>query len=195
MNLINNEYEKKVSLIITTSRKPKDISRNISKVVNFSIPRSIRLNRGSSNLKDLKRICWQNECPRLAIIKTIKGKNSSKHIISFYLLDSKDYNEPIDITINKVNFPKKHDSSTRINISELDIQIDSSLSKRQESVFLETLEPMKTIKGKSSTNVGIINLFTNNEENYIGTILKKGKDMDREIMKFSIKGCRIDEND
>jgi U3 small nucleolar ribonucleoprotein protein IMP4 len=74
-----------MSILITTSRRPTRRIRTFCHDITYSVPNTIRFNRGKLNLNGLTKKALENNVNRLVIINRWKGGPGK---ISFFLIDA-----------------------------------------------------------------------------------------------------------
>ncbi|WP_455140132.1 hypothetical protein [Candidatus Hodarchaeum mangrovi] len=108
-------------VLITTSRNPPHFLRRTAKVLNYSLPGSIRKNRGSNNLNQLFSYCWNNGIPRIYIIEGQKKEDTVR--LTVYKLKDKIEPTALMITMDNIINLQRHKADTRINIQRIKIRM------------------------------------------------------------------------
>ncbi|MHA1972353.1 MAG: hypothetical protein ACTSW1_05135 [Candidatus Hodarchaeales archaeon] len=129
--------KKKEWLLITTSRNPSHALRRAANVLYYSIPGSIKINRGSMNFNSILSFCWRNSLERILVL------NNSSEVgifrVKAFQLEDKVISLSIRIELTEVINVKKHDPSTRIDIRGIKIvnekETDSFLCKKVIDFF------------------------------------------------------------
>lgn len=144
-----------ISVLITTSRDPTHFLRRTSKVLNFSLPNSLRMNRGSLNLGELYRYCWNQQVPYALILQGTAEKGIAE--IKAYKIGNEI--QPIEATIELSDIIRleKHNRGTRISVDCVQVQFTPSvqqpLRKRIIKVFTPILRSFKTERSKNVLTV------------------------------------------
>ena len=171
--------------LVTTSHNPSHFLRQISKLLSFCLPGSIRMNRGSLNQKALLNYCWNKEIPRLIIIQGSEVKNKAK-LVLFNLENSKNQIETT-ITILSTILSNNRKSKVRIDVKGIMISYTSEIPLNIRKEITTYLNPFLE---RSRLNSAISNLtipFSVNLENQIkGKLLYHDRKESIELLSFTI---------
>jgi len=127
-------------ILITTSRNPSHFLRRTSKILDYSLPNSQRMNRGSLNLKQLYNYCWNRKIPRLFILQnSSKGKDIV--IIKAYLISEVIQLSDSIIEISELMSLKKHSKNTRIKVEQLKLNFSKSIDSKLKNKVIEIFNP------------------------------------------------------
>ncbi|MFX1505150.1 MAG: hypothetical protein ACFFDC_03455 [Promethearchaeota archaeon] len=179
-------------LLITTSRNPSHKLRRISKIINYSIPKSQRLTRGNLSLSDIFRYCWNHQISRLIILQ--KHSKNSLLVKAFSIEDKP---RPIHATIrlSEIVTLQKHVKTQRILIEKVNIEFKSKLRKEIRKYILDFFSPItQNLEPNHSTKLLIISFEKTSSDSLIGHAVQQNSSMPLPLYTIHITlECNNDE--
>jgi rRNA maturation protein Rpf1 len=129
-----------ISVFITTSRNPTHFLRRVSKVLEFSIPNSLRMNRGSLNLKEIYRYCWNRQISYALILHGTAVKDVVE--IKAYKIGKDVKSIDASIRLSDIITLKKHNREARINVDSVQLQFTSSVQQSLRKRIIQAFTPL-----------------------------------------------------
>ena len=183
--MVQVEKNSASSGLITTSHNPSHFLRQLSKLLTFCLPDSVRINRGSLNKKQLFNYCWNNKIPRLFIVQGFKKIDTS--IIEFYNLEKS--SEPVNsvIELTNVHFPKKGIKETRIDAKSIRLNYSKDIPPMVSERINMFMKPFLNSNSNYISDSNLeINFLKYNPDQLLGNITRTNKKEAVEILAYRI---------
>ncbi|MFW9856872.1 MAG: hypothetical protein ACFFFG_17620 [Candidatus Thorarchaeota archaeon] len=176
------------SVFITTSRHPTHFLRRASKVLNFSIPNSIRLNRGSLNQREIYRYCWNLQIPYALILQNTGRKD---------IVDLKAYKIGKDVQAMSPSIKlfdmiqlKRHNREMRIDVDSIQLHFASTVQQSLKSEIIQVFTPLLRLTNtRASENLLSLTFRIEGSDILIGEAIQKTARGSLPLFNLLIQGC------
>jgi rRNA maturation protein Rpf1 len=162
-------------LLITTSRNPSHNLRRMSKIITYSMPKSLRLTRGNLNLNEIFRYCWNHQIFRLLILQ----KHSENSIlVKAFSIEEKPRPIQATIKLSDIITLQKHVKPQRIMIERVKIEFKGKLGKKIKKNILDFFLPItQNAEPNHSTKLLTISFEKNSSDSLIGHAVLQNSSM------------------
>ncbi|MFW9778958.1 MAG: hypothetical protein ACFFE8_08915 [Candidatus Heimdallarchaeota archaeon] len=180
------------SVFITTSRHPTHFLRRASKVLNFSIPNSLKLNRGSLNQREIYRYCWNRRIP-FALILQNTGQKDIVEVKAYKIGMEVQAMTPSIKLLNMIQL-KRHNRETRIDVDSIQLQFASTVQQSLKDRLIEAFNPLLRLTNvKTSENLLFLRFRIERSNILIGEAIQKTARGSLLLFNLLIQGCSKDE--